>query len=224
MTQLLLDDSFFNARMMKYALPVLFLLALLHIACTEKTIKKRAEVLTPADTSLTIPNITVDRSQLHYDHTSSLWTLETELYSGYAVSHYHDEVLKEKIGFLNGRKQNQATQWYPDGHVKRISHYHQGKLHGMKKSWSPEKGHVLVSKLSYHMGKAHGEQRFWYPSGELYKVLHLNMGTEEGMQQAFRKNGDLYANYEAKEGRIFGLKKAALCYGLEDETIRYEND
>lgn len=49
------------------------------------------------------------------------------------------------------------------------------------------------------------------------------MGMEEGIQQTFRKNGALYANYEAKEGRIFGLKKAALCYGLEDQSIQYEN-
>ena len=46
------------------------------------------------------------------------------------------------------------------------------------------------------------------------------MGQEEGLQQAFRKNGDLYANYEAKEGRIFGLKKAALCFGLQNEEIK----
>ena len=26
------------------------------------------------------------------------------------------------------------------------------------------------------------------------------------------KNGALYANYEAREGRIFGLKKSKLCF------------
>ena len=46
------------------------------------------------------------------------------------------------------------------------------------------------------------------------------MGKEEGIQQAFRKNGDLYANYEAKNGRIFGLKKASLCFGLENQKIK----
>lgn len=48
------------------------------------------------------------------------------------------------------------------------------------------------------------------------------MGKEDGIQQAFRENSALYANYEAKEGRIFGLKKTALCFGLEDENIQYE--
>ncbi|EPR68296.1 hypothetical protein [Cyclobacterium qasimii] len=49
------------------------------------------------------------------------------------------------------------------------------------------------------------------------------MGREEGLQQAFRKNGELFANYEAKDGRIFGLKRAVLCVGLEDEVVKYEN-
>lgn len=48
------------------------------------------------------------------------------------------------------------------------------------------------------------------------------MGKEEGMQQAFRKNGDLFVNYEARNGRIFGMKKAALCFGIEDKNIQYE--
>ena len=48
------------------------------------------------------------------------------------------------------------------------------------------------------------------------------MGKEEGIQQAFRKNGDLFANYEARAGRFFGLKKSALCYELEDEDVQFE--
>ena len=50
------------------------------------------------------------------------------------------------------------------------------------------------------------------------------MGKEKGIQRAYRKNGALYANYEAKNGRIFGLKKASLCFGLEDQQIKKNND
>jgi antitoxin component YwqK of YwqJK toxin-antitoxin module len=70
---------------------------------------------------------------------------------------------------------------------------------------------------------AHGEQKQWHQTGEIYKKIHLNMGREEGIQQAYRKNGALYANNEAKNGRIFGLRKATLCDGLEDENVKYEN-
>ena len=202
---------------------VVLVASLLMISCVKQTGLERAETSDFSENFAELPDITVDKSLLDYDNASSQWTLDNQLYSGYAVSYYQSGRLKEKIGFLNGRKQNQATQWFLDGHVKRMSCYHNGKLHGIKKSWSPDKSHVLLSQITYHKGKAHGEQKFWYPTGEIYKILNLNMGAEEGMQQAFRKNGELYANYEAREGRIFGLKKAALCYGLEDESIKYEN-
>ncbi len=206
---------------MKYSMAVLLLFSLFTTSCAEEMEKRSPEPPRPVDLSVSIPDTTIEKSQLHYDNRNSLWTWNQQLYSGYAVTHYPDGGLAEKIGFLNGRKQNQATHWFPDQHLKRIANYHHGKLHGVKKSWSPDGAHVLLSQLNYYLGKAHGEQIFWYPTGELYKKLHLNMGSEEGMQQAFRKNGELYANYEARKGRIFGLKKAALCYGLEEEKIKY---
>jgi len=39
------------------------------------------------------------------------------------------------------------------------------------------------------------------------------------MQKAWLKNGTLYVNYEAKNGRVFGMRRANSCYKLEDETI-----
>lgn len=172
--------------------------------------------------NLNVPDIIVNKSDLNYDKKNSLWTLNKELYSGYAVSYYPDSTLKEKFGILKGRKQNEAIQWYADGHFKHLANYHIGKSHGDKKTWSADSSHVLLAHLKYKDGKPHGAQTKWYPTGELFKKLNLNMGKEEGLQQAFRKNGALYANYEAKEGRIFGLKKATLCYSLEDGNIQYE--
>ena len=170
--------------------------------------------------SFEVPTNTIDKSNLEYDRMTSTWTLDNVLYSGYAVSYYQDSTLKQKFGILNGKKQNESTDWFPDGRVKYLVHYHQGKLHGEKKSWSVDSTHHLLSHFNYRLGKAHGIQKQWYTTGEIYKVLELNNGREEGLQQAFRKNGILYANYEAREGRIFGLRRAALCYELEDEEIQ----
>ncbi|MEO9871198.1 toxin-antitoxin system YwqK family antitoxin [Ekhidna sp.] len=177
-----------------------------------------------AEIFLEVPNITTVKSTLHYDHQISLWLLNGQPYSGFAVSYYPDSTLMERIGILDGKKQNEAIKWYPDGHFKNVSNYHQGKQHGEKKIWANDSTHVLIAHYNFRKGKAHGEQKKWYPTGELFNVLNLNMGKEEGLQKAFRKNGALYANYEAREGRIFGLKKAALCYGLEDETVRTKKE
>lgn len=191
-------------------------------SCTEKQEAKTLQTAIPAETLLEIPSTTIDKSVLHYDNKISLWTLNDQPYSGYAVSFYQDSTLKEKTGIFNGRKENRSIYWYPDGHFKQITNYHAGKLNGDKKVWSSDSDHVLISQLNYKSGKPHGEQKIWYRTGELHKKIYLNMGQEEGIQQAFRENGDLYANYEAKNGRVFGLKKGSLCYGLEDENIQYE--
>ena len=206
---------------MKCIFPIVVLLSLFLTSCAEKQETKILHVPNSTDTSVEIPDRMVDKSALYYDNMKSLWTINDELYSGFAVRFYPDSTLEEKIGIVNGRKQNQATKWYPDGQLKEVANYHLGKLHGEKKRWSLDSNYVLLAHLNYNLGKAHGEQKQWYPTGELYKKMNLNMGKEEGIQQAFRKNGNLYANYEARNGRLFGLKKTSLCYGLEDENINF---
>lgn len=96
---------------------------------------KTERSLTPyaIDTLLQIPNTMVDLSALHDENKTSVWGLNGQLSSGYAVSFHRDSILKEKIGILNGKKQDQAIQWYPDGPYKQVTNYHKGRLHGAKK-------------------------------------------------------------------------------------------
>lgn len=208
---------------MKRSFIVCFSFILLFANCTnleqeDKIVPSLSEV-----EKLDVPNVELEKSSLTYNKQNSLWTHDGQLFSGYAHSYFEDKSIKEKFGVLNGRRQNESFIYYPDGHAMNISHYHKGKLHGEKKIWSSDVPHVLISQLQYYKGKGHGVQKQWYPTGEIYKIVNLNMDQEEGMQQAFRKNGVLYANYEARNGRIFGLKKAALCFELEDEDILYKD-
>lgn len=221
-----MDDLLFlkTSKMIQNFL-IILILGVFLISCSEKRTSTIPPPINSVNTFLEdVPDKIIDKSKLFYDTKKSLWTLNDQVYSGYVVSFYPDSTtLKERFGILKGRKQNQAIHWYPDGHYKYIVNYHKGKQHGDKKSWSPDSLHILVSHFKYVYGKPHGEQKKWYPTGELFKTINLNMGKEEGIQQAFRKNGDLFANYEAREGRIFGLKRAALCFSLEDESVQYKN-
>lgn len=193
------------------------------ISCSEKRTSMVQAPINIVDFYLTVPDRVVEKSELIYDNKKSLWLLNNQLYSGYAVEFYQDRSLKEKFGILDGKKQNEAIQWYSDGHLKRLTNYYKGKPNGDKKSWSSDSLHTLLSHFKYVFGQAHGEQTKWYPTGELFKKLSLNMGKEEGIQQAWRKNGKLYVNYEARNGRIFGLKRANLCYELTNERIAYND-
>ncbi len=192
-------------------------------SCSNKKTSKIPHAINSVSEHLAIPDTTVNKSSLFYDEKISRWKLNGRLYSGYALSLFPDGSVKEKFGLLKGRKHNEAIRWYADGHCKLIANYQYGKLHGDKKTWSSDSSHILISHLKYVAGKLHGEQKKWYTTGELFKRMNLNMGKEDGLQQAFRKNGGLYVNYEAKNGRIFGLKRAKLCYELNDEKISFND-
>ncbi|GAA0720241.1 hypothetical protein GCM10009430_20200 [Aquimarina litoralis] len=204
----------------KHARLIVLLLCLLILGCAEQIKTKQNGIDLLKEGVVEVPDTTVHKTYLHYNHKTSQWLLNGEFYSGYIVSFYSNDTLKERTGVLNGKKQKKSTLWYSDGHFKEVANYHNGKLHGEKKIWSAETDHMLISHLNYYRGKPHGEQKQWYTTGELYKKMFMNMGKEDGIQQAFRKNGDLYANYEVKNGRIFGLKKSVLCYGLKDENVK----
>lgn len=198
----------------------ILIVCFLFIGCLKNNNPKDIELKDSSSTLVSIPDTITMKSKLFYDTTKSAWTLNNNLYSGYLVDYYNNKLPKEKIGILNGKKHNLDIQWYADGHYKRITTYKNGKIHGDKKIWSSDIKHTLVAHYKFVSGKPHGEQKKWYVTGELFKKMNLNMGKEEGLQQAYRKNGSLYANYEAKKGRIFGLKKAELCYSLENEKIK----
>jgi len=149
---------------------------------------------------LQVPSSMVDVSKLYYSRTKAQYEINGLLYSGYATIRFENGDLKEKWGVLNGKRQNESLVYCEDGHLRERAYYHQDKLHGEKKIWTTDSTHVLVSQASYHLGKLHGKHQIWYKTGEPYKLMNYNLGKEEGMQKSFKKNGDLYAHYEIKNG------------------------
>jgi antitoxin component YwqK of YwqJK toxin-antitoxin module len=192
------------------------IVCILFLSCQQSVTKEQQFITNQVE----VPDFVVDQAELYFNNNNTTWTLDDQIFSGYAVSYYQDKTLKHKFGILNGKKHGESTRWYSDGGLKQSSFYQYGKLHGAKKAWSNDESHILISHLNYTTGKLDGVQKKWYPSGEIFKVLQLKMGEEDGMQKAYRKNGQLFANYEAKDGRIYGLKRASLCYGLKDEEVQ----
>ena len=207
---------------MKLFILLFFSWSALLVGCKENNETKIMQTKNFVYNDSAIANTTIDVSKLDYNNKISVWTLNGEPYSGYAVSFYLDSVLKEKLCILNGKKEKESIKWFADGHFQETANFQKGKLHGKKNVWHENANHVLISQFNFKLGKPNGEQKQWYSTGEIHKILHLNMGKESGIQQAYRENGDLYANYEAKNGRVFGLQRGTLCFGLKDENIQNE--
>lgn len=204
---------------------LLFLLLIL-VQCIESPSEDKARAVVNITNEMEAPKVvdslTVLNKNLILDQLKGVWFYNQNPFNGYAVKYYSDGTLKEKIGFINGKREGVAKRWSENGVLRWQVNYKKNKLVGTYKTWW-ENG-ALAEKSTYKNGILEGEQQYWYDSGQLAKLRQLEQGKENGMQQAWLKNGTLYVNYEAKNGRVFGLKRANLCYQLEDEVVVRNDD
>lgn len=59
-------------------------------------------------------------------------------------------------------------------------------------------------------------RRTFYPNGRPYEVRHFLDGKEEGLQQAWTEGGELFVNYEMRNGRRYGFINARPCQPVEE--------
>lgn len=172
-----------------------------------------------------IPKVEFRMNEVFFNRKNSLWQLlpDSTLASGHIIEKFANGQTAKHFGVFEGKREGVLTTYYADGQIKFIENYKNNKLNGAVKRWSKEAGHQLLAELSYEAGKLHGVQKKWFSTGELHKLMHMKRGKEDGLQQAFRKNGALYANYEARNGRVFGLKRSNLCYELDNQQVVYKD-
>jgi antitoxin component YwqK of YwqJK toxin-antitoxin module len=198
---------------MKITKLLLFFFSMVILSCNTK-ISKGIEV--NAEEKL-INDIEVLKKELVLNGNEGNWYYNGELFNGYGVKFHENETLIQKVGFYNGKKEDIAKIWFSNGVLKVESLYNQNQLTGSYKAWW-DNG-VLASEAIYEKGKLQGVEKKWFKNGELAKLRNLDGGMEKGLQQAWLKNGKMYVNYEAKNGRIFGMRRANSCYKLEDEVV-----
>ncbi len=164
-----------------------------------------------------IKAVEVNKDELILNQVEGIWYYNEEPYNGYALRFHANDTLGERIGFYNGKREGVARQWSPYGVLRVESHYRNNRLSGVYKSWW-ENGE-LSRESHYEKGLLNGLEKQWYSNGQLSKLRHIVDGKEEGIQKGWLENGKLYVNYEAKNGRIYGMRRANSCYKLEDEVV-----
>lgn len=167
---------------------------------------------------IVITGVEVAKNDLTLQPGLGKWFYGNKAFMGYARTYHPNGAIAGRVGYYQGKKQGMAQKWFADGTLQRRAFYHANRLNGRLRNWWPNG--VLSMESNYVNGVAHGIQKRWYPNGQLARQTRLNLGKEEGMQQAWLRNGKLYANYEAWNGRFFGLKRSNLCYALEDEVVQ----
>ena len=186
---------------------------LLLLACQAKTNNELGDTNSQMATQVNIEALVLDQNQ-------GLMLFEHKPFTGKAITSNADSLMVEEVNYLDGVKNGVMKKWFYDGTLSYEANYDKGKLNGWSKSYW--KDGQIRSETFFTNGIVDGVQRQWYKSGQLFKELHYNMGKEEGMQKAWRENGAIYNNFEIVDGRIFGLKRANLCFELEEEVVQYE--
>lgn len=164
-----------------------------------------------------IKPVEVQKEDIKLNQVEGTWYYNKVPYSGYSVKYYANDTLAEKTGFINGKREGISKKWSENGQLRLELHYKNNRIDGNYKTWW--QNGALAEESTYVKGLMEGVQKKWYPTGVLAKLRNVVNGKENGKQQAWLENGKLYVNYEAKNGRIFGLKRANSCYKLEDEKV-----
>lgn len=196
----------------------LFLFLFLHLSACAKTTEETTAVSEQQIVYKEIKEVEVVKDALELHPEKGMWFYQDSPFNGYAVRYYVNGNLAERIGFYEGKKEGITKKWFDNGQLQKTSYYSANKLHGEENSWWSTG--TIAAQLNYRNGYKNGTQQRWYANGQISRKTHYTLGKEEGIQQAWLENGKIYVNYEAKNGRSFGLRKAKLCYALEDEVVQ----
>jgi len=116
--------------------------------------------------------------------------------------------------YRHGKKEGEEIEYYPSGKIHWKRAFKDGEKEGLHAGWW-ENGQKMF-EYHFHKGLYKGTTREWYPSGVLAREGHYEKGVEAGLQRAWRENGVLYTNYEAREGRQYGVINSRVCYSVKD--------
>lgn len=203
---------------LSYLITLLIVLSCSNSSKNELNVEKNT--LKEQDNDFYIPNNLVHKDSLRLIQNLGIWKLNSVPFNGYAVKYHKNGQLSEKVGYYNGKKEGKGLFWFSDGLLKKEIFYKNNKIEGPLKLWSPNPKSVLVKEFNFSKGIQHGVQKKWHTNGQIAQIRNLEYGKEIGLQQAWLRNGKQYINYEVINGRAFGLKKAQLCYELENEKLQ----
>ena len=82
---------------------------------------------------------------------------------------YEDGTPKTIEPYFNGRLHVEAVLYWPNGKIKRKSHFQNGIREGLDQMWSEEG--QLVDEGSYEKGKPVGVHRRWSSKGDLIEEI-----------------------------------------------------
>lgn len=155
----------------------------------------------------------------HFQSRAGVMYMDNEVFTGTQLFFHPGYDTAAIIPYRDGREQGIAVYKYPGGKVKEIRSFSKGRKTGVHKGWWPSGKPRFVYAFSNDV--YNGDVKDWYESGQLFRDFHYTKGVEDGLQKQYFDNGVLQFNYEARNGRQYGLTGIKKCINAKDSTNRH---
>ncbi len=89
----------------------------------------------------------------------------------------------------NFKKEGTHTKRFPNGQIKSIRKYKNGKKHGLQKTFGLDG--TPVYEIEFDNGKLHGDFIEYYPNGQVSRFIQGSNGKKNGIYKKFSMSGQL---------------------------------
>ena len=108
-----------------------------------------------------------------------------------------------------GKLHGWARSWYALRRPREARRYVDGREEGLAEGWFSNGRRQF--QRTFRAGVYHGTVTEWYSNGQLYHVGNYAAGQEQGRQLYYQPEGSIRANYDARNGRQYGLIGSKHC-------------
>ena len=131
------------------------------------------------------------------------------LFSGSKFKLYPNRDTAFLYSYLNGKQEGLQYEWYPAKKTKQKRNFINGWQEGEQSGWY-ENG---KTSFIYHFKNDvyDGNLKEWYEEGKLFRDCNYSNGQEAGKQLFLNLDGSIKANYEVRNGKIYGNTGTKNC-------------
>ncbi|PCJ65200.1 MAG: hypothetical protein COA58_10065 [Bacteroidetes bacterium] len=158
----------------------------------------------------------VDIASVDVKSKAGLAYVNNELFTGRLEKTNMEGLLISSSSYKKGKQDGLTRKWYNSGQLKESRQFLDNKKTGRHLGYWPSG--VPSFAFSFNEGKYIDTLREWYPNGQLYRLEYYQNGEQTGRQKAWRKNGELYLNYDVKNGRKYGNAGIKHCKSIWNEV------
>ncbi len=129
--------------------------------------------------------------------------------------------ISSSLVIVNANTEHIKKEYYPDGRLKSVTPFKDGKINGIKKIYSDDES--LWIEISYRNGIKHGVEKWYHRNNKVSVFRNYKNGRIEGAERIYYKSGQLESEYFYENGEREGIAKGFYESGQYKWIVNYKN-